>query len=85
MLEEFSYYKKNMSTQLSKEKIHDLCKMFDLYIQLDLRPDWLPTCTDSEQIFHIDVEAPSSEIAKKHREELKKEARNKKKKESGKS
>ena len=83
-LEKFSYYEKSMSAQLSKEKIQDLCKMFDAYIDSELRPKWLPTSTKTDEAnSRIVIGLPSAALAKQHREELKKEARKKKKKAGG--
>lgn len=80
-LEEFSYYEKNMSAQLPKEKIQDLCKMFNAYIDSELRPEWLPISTKTEEAnSRIVIGLPSAALAKQHREELKREARKKKKK-----
>ena len=68
-----------MSTELSKEKIQDLCKMFDAYIDPALRPKWLPTSNKTEEAnSRIVIGPPSAALAKQHREELKKEARKKK-------
>ena len=70
-----------MSAQLPKEKIQDLCKMFDAYIDSELRPEWLPISTKTEEDnSRIVIGLPSAALAKQHREELKKEARKKKKK-----
>ena len=70
-----------MSAQLPKEKIQDLCKMFDAYIDSELRPEWLPISTKTEEVnSRIVIGLPSVALAKQHRKELKKEARKKKKK-----
>lgn len=82
-LKEFSYYAKNMGTQLLKEKIQDLCKMFDAYIDPKLRPEWLPTAKTIDVTSRVAIEPPSAALANKHREELKKKARKKKKRTGG--
>ncbi len=78
-LKEFSYNVKSLNTQLSKEKIQDLCKMFDTYIDPKLRPEWLPTSKISEVNSRVVIGPPSAALAKQHREELKKKARKKEK------
>ncbi len=59
----------------------DLCRMFDAYIDSELRPEWLPISTKTKEVnSRIVIGLPSAALAKQHREELKKEARKKKKK-----
>ncbi len=82
-LKEFSYYAKNMGTQLFKEKIQDLCKMFDAYIDPKLRPEWLPTAKTIDVTSRVAIEPASAALANKHREELKKKARKKRKEREG--
>lgn len=78
-LEEFSYYEKGMSTHLSEEKMQDLCKMFDAYIDQELRPEWLPISTRTDEANSlIDSGPPSAALARQHREELKNGTREKK-------
>lgn len=60
-----------MSTELSEEKVKDLCKMYDSCIDPDLRPDWLPAPRSVEIIPSSSYEPPSAMLAQQHRNKLK--------------
>lgn len=70
---EFTYKKKGIITELSEEKVRDLCKMYDSCIDPDLRPDWLPAprSVDNNDFPSEFFESPSVELAKQHRNKLK--------------
>jgi len=71
-LNDSSYYAKNMNIQLSKEKLQDLCKMFDRYLDPKLRPEWLPISEIGPENSNAVTGPPSAEIAKQHRRKIKK-------------
>ena len=75
----FTYEAKGMSPDLSKEKVADLVKMYDKFIDPILRPKWLPAFYTTTTPL-VSNSTPSSELAREHRAALKK--RNKGKKES---
>jgi len=58
--EKFTYEAKDMSPAISKEKEVDLIKMYDKFIDPNLRPEWLPNSL------------PSSDLVRQHRANLKK-------------
>jgi hypothetical protein len=68
---DFTYESKKMSKDLSKEKVADLVKMYNKFIDPILRPKWLP---DSKVITtpYVAGSSPSSELARQHRAALKK-------------
>ena len=39
---EYTYRKKGLSSKLSQDKVNDLVKMYDRFIDPSFRPDWLP-------------------------------------------
>jgi len=78
-LKEFSYCTKQMSTELLSEKMQDLCKMFNAYINPVLRPKWLPMIKNSHDKSCVIIGSPSAELAKQHRYDLKKNSRKKRK------
>lgn len=66
----FTYKARSMSKELSQEKLSDLVKMYDKFIDPVLRPEWLP----ASQIIEIPPvnSSSSSELARQHRAALKK-------------
>ena len=72
----FTYKAKSMSTELSKEKVSDLVKMYDKFIDPNLRPEWLPV-SRSTMTPHISISSASSDLARQHRAELKKRKKQK--------
>jgi len=70
-LHEFSYENKGISSDLSEEKVKDLCKMYDGCIDPDLRPDWLPAPRSVEINPPAFSESPSAMLAQQHRNKLK--------------
>jgi len=73
----FTYEAKGMSPGISKEKVADLAKMYDKFIDPVLRPKWLPasyTITTPR----VTTSSPSSELARGHRAALKKRNKGKK-------
>lgn len=70
-LHEFTYKKSGIGTELSEEKMKDLCKMYDSCIAPDLRPDWLPAPRYVEIIPPGSSECPSARLAQQHRNKLK--------------
>jgi len=73
----FTYEAKGMSPDLSKEKVADLVKMYNKFIDPILRPEWLPgshTITTPR----VTTSSPSSELAREHRAALKKRNKDKK-------
>ncbi len=75
---DYTYESKKMSRDLSQEKMADLVKMYDKFIDPILRPKWLP---DSKLTVtrHLTGSSPSSELARQHRAALKKKRRKTKK------
>ncbi len=67
----FTYEAKGMSRDLSKEKVADLVKMYDKFIDPNLRPKWLPVY-HTIRTSDIKIISPSSELARQHRVTLKK-------------
>ena len=76
-LSEYTYKKKGLSPELSQDKIGDLLKMYDKFIDPLLRPEWLPNSARRE-ISSPSVSKPSSELARQHRAALKKSRKKKK-------
>lgn len=77
-ISEYSYKKRGLNPELSQEKINDLGKMYDKFIDPGLRPEWLPYSMVSESISPT-ISETSSELARRHRTELKKSRRKKRK------
>jgi len=67
----FTYEAKSMSPDLPKEKVSDLVKMYDKFIDPSLRPEWLPI-SQSTPTSHISISSPSSDLARQHRAALRK-------------
>jgi hypothetical protein len=67
----FTYELRGMSPDLSKEKVADLVKMYDKFIDPILRPEWLPV-SQSVTTPDISITSPSSGLAQQHRAALKK-------------
>ena len=63
---EYTYNKRGLSFKLTQDKINDLVKMYDKFIDPMLRPEWLPNSTRIE-ISSPPVSTPSSELARQHR------------------
>jgi hypothetical protein len=72
----YAYEPKEMSPELSQEKIRDLVKMYDKFIDPTLRPKWLPK-SKSIPTPRVTISSPSSALACQHRETLKKKRRKK--------
>ena len=70
----FTYEARGMSPELSRDKVKDLVKMYDKFIDPSLRPGWLPI---SQSTTHspILISTPSSDLARQHRETLKRRKR----------
>jgi CRISPR/Cas system CSM-associated protein Csm2 small subunit len=73
----FTYEAKGMSPGLSKEKVADLVKMYDRFIDPILRPKWLPA-SHTITAPRVTTSSPSSELAREHRAALKKRNKDKK-------
>ena len=69
-IKNFTYEAKGMSKDLSQEKVADLVKMYNKFIDPILRPEWLPTSQPIETP-HLTISSPSSELARQHQEALK--------------
>lgn len=67
----FTYRAKGLSPDLSQEKVRDLVKMYDRFIDPDLRPEWLPI-SKSKKDSHTTFLSPSSDLARQHRATLRK-------------
>jgi hypothetical protein len=67
----FTYKAKGMSPALSKEKVADLVRMYDKFIDPILRPKWLPA-SHTITVPRVTTSSPSSELAREHRAALKK-------------
>jgi len=65
-----------LNPELTQDKINDLAKMYEKFIDPELRPGWLPYSMKSEPIFPI-VSETFSELARQHRTALKKSRRKK--------
>lgn len=65
----FTYRVKGLSPELSQEKMRDLAKMYDRFIDPELRPEWLPI-SQLEMHSHTAVLSPSSDLARQHRAAL---------------
>jgi hypothetical protein len=76
-IKNFTYEAKGMSKELSKEKIADLSKMYDKFIDPNLRPKWLPVGREITKS-NIKISSPSTELARQHRKALKKRKKRKK-------
>jgi hypothetical protein len=74
-ISKFTYSVKGLSPNLSEDKIADLVKMYDKFIEPVLRPKWLPVSVQVKTS-HLTASSPSSELARQHRMELKKKKRN---------
>ena len=72
-----TYEAKGMSPGLSKEKVADLVKMYDKFIDPNLRPKWLPA-SHIVMVPRVTTFSPSSEFARDHRAALKKRNKDKK-------
>ena len=73
----YTYKAKGMSPALSKEKVADLVRMYDKFIDPILRPKWLPA-SHSITVPRVTTSSPSSELAREHRAALKKRKTDKK-------
>ncbi len=71
---EYTYESKEMNKNLSEEKMEDLVKMCDKFIDPILRPKWHPAPL-SVTLSQIADYSPSSESARQHRAALKKKMR----------
>jgi hypothetical protein len=71
-IKNFTYKARGMSKELSQEKLSDLVKMYDKFIDPALRPKWLPASQVIE-IPQVTTTSKSSELARQHRAALKKE------------
>ncbi len=71
---EYTYESKEMRKELSVEKMEDLVKMYDKFIDPVLRPKWLPA-SKSVTLSPSAGYSPSSELARQHRAALKKRRR----------
>jgi len=78
-ISKFTYDVRGLSPDLSENKIADLVKMYDKFINPTLRPKWIPI-SPQIKIGHIEASSPSSELARQHMMNLKKEKRNRGKK-----
>ena len=76
-ISEYTYDKRGLSFELSQDKINDLVKMYDKFVDPTLRPEWLPKSKRNEKP-SPSVSEPSSELARQHRTALKKKSRKKK-------
>jgi len=76
-ISEYTYGNRGLSFELSQDKVNDLIKMYDKFIDPMLRPEWLPNSTKNETSFPS-VAAPSSELARQHRSASKKKGSKKK-------
>ena len=65
-----TYQVRELSFELSQEKTDDLIKMYDKFIDADLRPEWLPR-TSPGTIPRMPTPTPSSDFARQHRAESK--------------
>lgn len=68
---DFTYRAKDLSQDLSQEKMRDLAKMYDRFIDPDLRPEWLPISQSKIHTQTIDF-SPSSDLARQHRAAMRK-------------
>jgi len=73
----FTYEARGMSQDLSQDKVNDLVKMYDKFIDLSLRPEWLPI-SPSTMTSQVSISSPSSDLARQHRAALKNRKKNKK-------
>lgn len=67
----FSYQAKGLKSDLTQEKLEDLAKMYDKFIDPSLRPAWLPTSSLTRPP-QMAISSPSSNLARQHRAESKK-------------
>ena len=74
---EYTYRKKGLSSKLSQDKINDLVKMYDRFIDPSFRPDWLPI-SQSILVSSVSDFLPSAGLARQHRATLRKEKKKKK-------
>ncbi len=68
---EYTYRKRGLSQELSQDKINDLVKMYDKFINPVFRPKWLPVSLRNETACPF-ASTPSSDLARQHRAALKK-------------
>jgi len=73
----YTYEARSMSPDLSQDKVGDLVKMYDKFIDPSLRPEWLPN-SQSKTTSHVSITLPSSALARQHRAALKKRKNGKK-------
>ncbi len=73
----YTYKAKNMSPDLSQEKVHDLVKMYDKFIDPKLRHNWLPIA-EPTRVSRTAISSPSSDLAHQHRADSRKRKRTKK-------
>ena len=73
----FTYKAKGMSPDLSQDKVNDLIKMYDKFIDPSLRPEWLPI-SQSTTTSHVSISSPSSDLARQHKAALRKRKKGKK-------
>ena len=74
----YTYKIKNINFELSQEKVNDLVKMYDKFLDPNLRPEWLPISQSVTPSSYTSATSPSSNIARQHRSELKKRKKAKK-------
>jgi len=67
----FTYEAKGLSPDLTQDKVNDLVKMYDKYIDPNLRPEWLPIAK-SITTSNVSITSPSSDLARQHRAALRK-------------
>ena len=67
----FTYEVKGMSPDLSQQKVNDLVKMYDKFIDPILRPKWLPVSHPITTPPYT-ISSPSSKLAHQHRAAMKK-------------
>ena len=73
----FTYEAKGMSPDLPKQKMADLVKMYDKFIDPILRPKWLPA-SYAPTTPRVTTSTPSSDLAREHRAASKKKNKGKK-------
>ena len=72
-----TYIALGMSPDLSQDKVSDLVKMYDKFIEPSLRPEWLPI-SQSTTTSHVSISSSSSDLARQHRAALRKRKKGKK-------
>ena len=78
----FTYEAKGMSPDLPKQKMADLVKMYDKFIDPILRPKWLPASYTTTTP-RVTASTPSSDLAREHRAASKKKNKGKKQSNQG--